>query len=126
MAIRTFTDSDGQRWTVFPVVPSGFRGDAMGGAMGAAASVERRRAEVADRRVAARPIDFPDRRRGPRSRRRPVTQGFERGWLAFHADEVNDRRRLAPIPEGWETMSDGELEALRAQARSYKRTGDVR
>ena len=33
-----------------------------------------------------------------------------RGWLSFESG--NDRRRLAPIPSGWETVDDEELAAL--------------
>jgi hypothetical protein len=125
MTLRSFTDAAGRRWTVFPVVPSGFRGEAMGGAMGAPAGTERRGA-VTDRRAAARPIDFPDRRRGPRSRRRPVSVGYERGWLAFHAEEGDERCRLAPIPDDWENATPAELETYLGRAKSYKRTGEVR
>src|SRR4051812_13607459 len=32
------------------------------------------------------------------------------GWLAFESDR--DRRRLTPVPLGWDTMSDAELRAL--------------
>jgi hypothetical protein len=35
---------------------------------------------------------------------------MESGWLTFEADE--DRRRLAPIPEGWDNLPDGRLELL--------------
>jgi hypothetical protein len=36
------------------------------------------------------------------------------GWLAFHSDD--EARRLAPIPLGWDSWSDSELEQLSADA----------
>ena len=45
-----------------------------------------------------------------------VSAGMELGWLAFvHGAE---KRRLAPIPSGWEQVSDAELLALCATARA--------
>jgi hypothetical protein len=38
------------------------------------------------------------------------------GWLAF--ESKHDRRRLAPIPEGWDTFDASALERLCAAARS--------
>jgi hypothetical protein len=36
------------------------------------------------------------------------------GWLAFESHD--EKRRLAPIPPGWETASEAELLALLARA----------
>ena len=44
-----------------------------------------------------------------------VSPGLENGWLAF-ASGVN-KRRLAPIPSGWDAATDTELEALCESAR---------
>jgi hypothetical protein len=107
---------------VWAVVPSGFRGAPLH-------EHQERRVGAADRRVAARPIDFPDRRAagGGRPRRRVLTPGYERGWLAFQVQgDERVRRRLAPIPSGWEGMSDAELAALCARAQPFQRTGEVR
>lgn len=38
------------------------------------------------------------------------------GWLAFETLDGESRRRLAPFPAEWITMSDGELERLLEQA----------
>jgi hypothetical protein len=43
-----------------------------------------------------------------------VEPEFRKGWLAFQSG--TDWRRLAPIPEKWESMSDNELLALLARA----------
>jgi hypothetical protein len=45
-------------------------------------------------------------------------QGFMDGWLIFEAVDGSERCRLHPIPVGWETASDAELEALRRAART--------
>jgi hypothetical protein len=37
------------------------------------------------------------------------------GWLAFQSE--HERRRIAPIPEHWESLSDVELLALLANAK---------
>lgn len=42
---------------------------------------------------------------------RPELRG---GWLAFESGD--EKRRLAPVPDGWETASDAELLALLARA----------
>ena len=39
---------------------------------------------------------------------------FEHGWLAFEAGEA--KRRLSPIPEGWEELDEAELRALCREA----------
>jgi len=38
------------------------------------------------------------------------------GWLLFLSDS-GEKRRLAPVPSGWATVSQGELEALCMRAR---------
>jgi hypothetical protein len=41
--------------------------------------------------------------------------GFDQGWLTFErtsADKSLPLRRLVPIPDGWETAADEELERL--------------
>ncbi|MEP7001346.1 MAG: hypothetical protein ABI969_12760 [bacterium] len=46
---------------------------------------------------------------------RGVSAGLEKGWLSFVSG--GSRRRLAPFPENWSTMTDTELERLCAAAR---------
>ena len=65
----------------------------------------------------------PDRRRGlperiPRIR---LGNGLDGGWLAF--ESASERRRLSPIPAGWEEASESELERLcrRAAAAAVPR-----
>jgi hypothetical protein len=39
-----------------------------------------------------------------------LSSGMEDGWLTFEGS--GDRRRLAPIPEGWAELQDVRLELL--------------
>ena len=90
MSYRTIFDSTGKRWEVWLVTP---------------AAAERRKV---DRRVAPADasIDIAvDRRRTPERRRAPfrrsvsVASEYSAGWLCFECD--GEKRRLAPVPEGW-------------------------
>lgn len=102
MAQRIFRDDQGTEWTVIGVVPK---------------ASDRRAGE--DRRRTVAPDVVVERRRAPdrrlRSRARALlTGGLEGGWLCFLAGDV--RRRIAPIPSGWEGLSDRELAQLLARA----------
>jgi hypothetical protein len=44
-----------------------------------------------------------------------VRPGYEAGWLGFECEV--EHRRLAPVPEGWDTSTDDELRALLARAQ---------
>jgi hypothetical protein len=111
--MRAFRDDGGTEWTVWEVRP----GQIVIGAS------ERRAGH--DRRVAPAPDPVIERRRG-RDRRveaRQVATGLGSdlagGWLAFQAGAV--RRRLAPVPDGWDRMSDAELVALCGRAATAAR-----
>ena len=80
------------------------------------------RREGADRRrnPPTVPSPVPDRRsgvdrRGLQQAKVRLGDGLGRGWLAFQSDD--ERRRLAPIPAGWESLSESELRALWAAAQ---------
>jgi hypothetical protein len=90
MAHREFTDSRRITWAVWDVYPS--LGD--------------RRAIPGDRRQFMR--ESVDRRTAFNPAR--VSPEFARGWLAFQAGE--ERRRLAPVPAGWEQLEAEQLELL--------------
>jgi len=104
MGQRTFADSDGTRWNVTAIQPQ---------------LTERR---LSNRRASSSSvIDFraerrvvPDRRH-VREVRAPVREGFEQGWLVF--DNGNEKRRLAPVPAGWEQMTVHQLQALCDKAK---------
>ena len=55
-----------------------------------------------------------ERRRRVESRIRVSNPLMSQGWLAFEAR--GERRRLAPVPLGWEDMDDTELRGLLERA----------
>ena len=99
MSVRNLRDDLGRSWTVWDVSPQ---------------LVERRRPTPDETGAPAR------ERRRRREARAPLTNGFERGWLAFETQ--GEKRRLAPIPEGWAELPDEALRALLAQATVTPRT----
>ena len=114
MAQRVFRDQGGVEWVVVDVMPD----------------VGNRRAG-ADRRQSLAPDIVVERRLNDRRvRARPrvlLGSELESGWLYFQtdADAERARRRLAPIPPGWESLPDVELAALLARARQVT-TGRAR
>src|SRR5690349_415810 len=110
MSLRTFTDSAGQTWEAYDVVPR---------------SDERRRY---DRRSGEVKLDDggQDRRDGDR---RITVGGAEHmtakaGWLCFESQD--ERRRLTPIPEDWTRCDEAKLEAYCRDARPARYTGERR
>lgn len=108
MGHRSFTDSAGIQWNVWDVIPQW---------------TERRSGEERRRSDDDPSVDPPvlERRRQPDRRahgddgaRIRIAQGLSRGWLAFESNL--DKRRFAPIPLGWEQLSDPELEQLCGKA----------
>ena len=93
MAYREFTDEHGIPWEVWDVRPT---------------HVERRRKELGG------PRGRGERRRSEAGPRMEVRREFTDGWLAFQCR--HGRRRLAPVPPGWEQLDDRGLAALCAQA----------
>ena len=111
MSYRTFTDSGGKRWEVWLVTP---------------AAAERRRV---DRRVSKSAADSPggladrrhtpDRRKSPFHRQVMVSTEFSDGWLCFESE--GEKRRLAPVPPGWEDAGPDRLASwLQAAKRVVK------
>jgi hypothetical protein len=90
MAHREFTDSKQVSWNVWDVYPA--LGDRR------TSGVDRReyRRETEDRRTA-----FNAARLSPE---------LAQGWLAFQSPQ--ERRRLVPIPRGWEALDPMSLERL--------------
>jgi hypothetical protein len=111
VSYRTFIDSGGKRWEVWLITP---------------AAAERRRV---DRRVNAAPGEAPegfvDRRRTPERRKSPfrrnvaVASEYSNGWLCFESE--GEKRRLAPVPEGWQEAGPDRLSTwLQAAKRVVK------
>ena len=111
MGYRTFLDSTGKRWEVWLVTP---------------AAAERRKA---DRRAAAAGAEgfggaserrhTPDRRKVPFRRSVAVASEYSQGWLCFEGE--GEKRRLAPVPPGWEESGPDRLSTwLQAAKRVVK------
>lgn len=96
MAHRTFSDEEGVAWQVWEVRP---------------AWAERRSEE---RRSEAAQPQGNERRRTERraiAESRPALSAhLRRGWLSF--ESPHERRRLAPVPPGWERLTEEGLLGL--------------
>lgn len=109
MSLRAFTDSNGQQWEAYDVVPR---------------SEERRRY---DRRSGEVKVEVTDERRDTDRR---VTVGrsehitAKAGWLCFESHD--ERRRLTPIPDDWTRCDEAKLEAYCREARPARLTGEHR
>lgn len=100
MALREFRDSEGTQWLAFDVRPDRVFSPV--------------RSQV-DRRAGA--AGYTPERRGRERRVRPFHPMVAYGWICFQSDQ--EKRRLAPAPEHWETYAPEELERL---CRQGKRT----
>lgn len=105
MAIREFTDEGGRGWQVWATVPESPR--------------EERIFEQSARLLADAQEREPEKARGRRAGRATApagrfSPGREHGWLTFMSGE--EKRRLSPVPEGWETAPEAELAAWLAKA----------
>jgi hypothetical protein len=98
MPHRQFIDSKRTSWEVWDVEPT---------------EAERRRG-ANDRRRSGR--QSVERRKSEGRSRVRIKPDLTNGWLAFQSK--HDRRRLAPIPIGWEAMDASALEQLCEQATS--------
>jgi hypothetical protein len=108
MPLRSFRSSSGAEWRVWSVLP------------GRAGEQERRHGY--DRR-SPDPIfrpPTPDRRVSPDRRQSPGESAFGEGWLVFECG--SERRRLMPIPPGWEVRSEADLERLCGRATPAAKT----
>ena len=87
MSHRSFVDRFGRTWDAWTVVP-----------------------EKVERRLRTADEPGPTERRTHREYRVPMDEPWLNGWLAF--DGAEGKRRLAPVPVNWVTMTDAELERL--------------
>lgn len=105
MAYRTFVDRDGAYWQVWDSQPT---------------RVERRVSQTDRRNLSRFPWPNPERRSGRdrrtlNQRRITLTEGYGSGWLTF--ESLHEKRRLLPIPAGWEAATQGELRAFCEKAK---------
>ena len=96
MTHRTFTDRKGLRWDVWEVKPTA-----------AERRYLQRRMREEDRTDSAERRSGDERRRSKISRS-PIASEFASGWLCFECP--SEKRRLAPVPEGWERVDDDTIE----------------
>ena len=74
---------------------------------------------MTERRSARQPLSVVIERRKHGEQRASLPDALRKGWLAFESRA--ERRRLAPIPNGWEEMPDARLEELLERATSRGR-----
>lgn len=113
MAFRTFIDAAGREWQVYDVVPRPDERRRYDRRSSKLAVPEPASDEAGDRR------DDDDRRLTV-GRQSPLA-AVKRGWLTFECED--DRRRLSPIPDGWATATEAELERYREAAREVRQRG---
>jgi hypothetical protein len=101
MPHRQFVDSKQTTWEVWDVEPGHAE----------------RRGRPRDRRRSARTSG--ERREVEDRSRVRISSGLAHGWLAF--ESKHDKRRLSPIPIGWEALDASALEQLCEQANSVGR-----
>ena len=104
MSYRTFVDSEGRRWEVWLVTPAAAerrRTDRRAAARGSTTAGEGTYDGVSERRLT------PERRRNPFRRNLEVASEFSNGWLCFEGG--GEKRRLAPVPDGWDQAGPDRL-----------------
>lgn len=111
MSYRTFLDARGKRWEVWLVTPTAAerrkadRRASSGGSGGYQSDLDRRRS--------------PERRRGPFRQSVAVSSEYSNGWLCFEGE--GEKRRLAPVPSGWDEAGPDRLSTwLQAAKRVVK------
>jgi hypothetical protein len=95
MALREFGGMGGRRWEVWDTIPSTPQGDYADTPMGRLLS---------SRSDAESGAGIPGR----------FTPGRESGWLTFASG--TERRRLSPIPAGWESCDEDDLRGYLSRA----------
>jgi hypothetical protein len=109
MAYRTFVDGHGAYWQVWDSQPT---------------RVERRTSPSDRRNLKRFPWTGMERRSGVdrrtvSQRRITLAEGYGSGWLTF--ESLEEKRRLVPIPFGWESSSQAELRVLCDKAKRIAR-----
>jgi hypothetical protein len=97
---RRFKDKQGKMWDVWQVHPSA-----------AERRFVQRRVKDEDRGDAGDRRSGDERRTSEKARgtaRATIAPEFTYGWLCF--ETVGEKRRLAPVPEGWDRADDETIE----------------
>jgi hypothetical protein len=114
MSYRTFVDRDGAYWQVWDSQPT---------------KVERRVTAADRRRHQSYPWRGVERRTGTdrrttSQRRITLAEGYGAGWLTF--ESLTEKRRLTPIPNRWEDLSQPELRSLCDKAKRIAKLDGTR
>jgi hypothetical protein len=106
MGYRSFRDSNGVEWQAWDVIPHLGERRAAERRMHAMMPVRTERRTRLDRRVVSghRPL---------------LSAGLDGGWLCFEAPQ--EKRRLTPIPDDWQSCSTAQLEQYCARATKARR-----
>ena len=115
MSYRTFLDSTGRRWEVWLITPAAAERRRIDRRSPARASVKGPYSGELDRRRT------PERRRGPFRRSPAVANEYSNGWLCFECD--GEKRRLAPVPEGWQEAGPDRMSGWLQSARRVVKCG---
>ena len=112
---RAFKDLQGRIWDVWQVHPSA-----------AERRFSQRRVFDEDRTDSSERRSGEDRRLSGRDTRAPVAAEFAYGWLCF--ETLGEKRRLAPVPEGWDRADDENIEQWCAMAKPAvrRKTGEIK
>jgi hypothetical protein len=108
MPIRSFRTGEGVTWQVWNVMPG------MHDVPERRIGYDRRSPEPVIRYTGPERRSLDDRRKPPIF----LSPQLATGWLAFEC--ATEKRRLSPIPQHWERLSEPELERLCGQARPVK------
>ena len=111
MTHRTFKDKDGRIWDVWQVHPSA-----------AERRFVQRRVKDEDRTDSAERRSGEERRaedKPPGITRATIAPEFTYGWLCF--ETIGEKRRLAPVPEGWDRADDETIEQWCCVAKAVPR-----
>jgi hypothetical protein len=104
MAFRAFRDAGGTEWEVYDVSPH---------------REERRLTPRRSTEVVAPSADVDRRAFDRRVSVGGIPKVVDKGWLCF--EHEGERRRLSPIPEGWQKAEDARLTDWLGAARPTSR-----
>jgi hypothetical protein len=113
MGYRTFVGRDGSYWQVWDSQPSRMERRLRGS--------DRRNHTPFTWKGAERRAGMD--RRTTSQRRITLSEGYGAGWLTF--ESLDEKRRLIPIPAGWEDFSQAELRVLCDKAKRIARNEGI-
>jgi hypothetical protein len=110
MPLREFVDGQRRTWQVWDTVPK----------TASESAIFERSAQILAQTEARELEEGTHGRAAAAAALRRFTHGREHGWLTFMNGD--DKRRLSPIPDGWERFDDARLSALLQRAEHVSKT----